>query len=184
MRGYRYVIICTDDHSRYTEVYFTKVKSEAPAKFKEYSARVEKQHPKSKVCQIRDVGGGEYASREKFLEFLAEEGIIKEESAPYSPQQNGISERCNRTVLDQARSKLMHSGMPTKLWAEAVSTAVYIKNRLPSRAVLNSTAFERCTWQTPDISNLRSLGCLAFAWIHGDLRKKLDNHAYKCVLLG
>jgi len=68
MRGYRYIIMFTDDHSRYTEVYFIKAKSEAPGKFKEYVAKVEKQHPKSKVCQIRVDGGGEYDSREKFLE--------------------------------------------------------------------------------------------------------------------
>jgi len=93
---------------------------------------VENQHPKSKVCRIRVDGGGEYASREKFLEYLAEEGIIREGSAPYSQHQNGISERCNCTVLDPARSMLKHAGMLIKLWAEAVSTAVYIRNRLPS----------------------------------------------------
>jgi len=74
--------------------------------------------------------------------------------------------------------------MLNKLWAEAVSTAVYINNRLPSRALPNSTPFERLTRKKPYISHLQTFGCLAFAWIHGDLRKKLDNHAYKCVLLG
>jgi len=57
MRGYRFLIILTDDYSRYTEVYFMKLKSEAPAKFKEYVARVEKQHSKSKVCRISVTGG-------------------------------------------------------------------------------------------------------------------------------
>jgi len=132
MRGYQYIIMLTDDHSRYTEVYFIKAKSEAPAKIKKYVATVEKQLPKSKVCRIGVDAGGEYATREKFLEYLAEEGIIREVSAPYSQQQNGISERCNRTVLDPAQSMLKHAGMPNKLWAEAVSTAVYIKNRIPS----------------------------------------------------
>jgi hypothetical protein len=184
MRGYQYIIMSTDDHSRYTEVYFMKAKSEAPAKFKEYVAKVGKQHQKSKVYRIRVDGGGEYASREKFLEYLAEEGIIREVSAPYSQQQNVISERCNRTVLDPARSMLKHAGMPNMLWAEAVSTAVYIKNRLPSRALPNSMPFEGWTQKNPDICHLRTFGCLAFAWIYRDLRKKLDNHAYKCVLLG
>jgi hypothetical protein len=174
----------TDDYSRYTEVCFMKAKSEAPAKFKEYVAKVEKQHPKKKVCRIRVDGGGEYGSREKFLEYLAEEGIVREVSAPYSQQQNGLSERCNRSVMDPARSMLKHAGMPNKFWAEAVSTAVYIKNRLPTRATPDSTPFERWNRKKPDISHLRTFGCLAFAWIHGDLRKKLDNHAYKCVLLG
>jgi len=142
MHGYRYIIMFPDDHSRYTKVYFIKAKSDAPAKFKEYAAKVEKQHSKSKVYRIGVDGGGEYASHEKFLEYLAEEGIIRDVSAPYSQQQNGISERFNRTVLDPARSMLKHTGMPNKLWAEAVSTAVYIKNQLPSRALPNSTPIE------------------------------------------
>jgi len=128
MHGYRYIIVFTDDHSRYTDIYLMKAKSEAPAKFKEYVAKVEKQHPKLMVCRIRVDGGGEYASREKFLEYLAEEGISREVSAPYSQRQNGISEKCNRTVLDPVRSMLKHAGMPNKLWAKAVSTAVYIRN--------------------------------------------------------
>jgi len=179
MHGYQYIIMFTDDHSRYTNVYIMKGKSQAAAKFKEYVGKVEKQYPKSKVCRIRVDGGGKYASREQFLEYLAEEGIIREVSGPYSQQQNGISERCNRTMLDSARCMLKHAGMPNKLWAEAVSTAVYIMNRLPSRALPNpnSTPFERWMRKQPDISHLRTFGCLAFTSIHGDLMKKLDNHA-------
>jgi hypothetical protein len=157
---------------------------EASAKFKEYVAKMEKQHPKSQVYPIRVDEGGEYASLGRFLEYLAEEGIIREVSAPYSQQRSGILERCNRTVLDPVRSMLKHAGMPNKLWAEAVPTAVYIKNGLPSQALPHSTPCKRCTRKKPDISHLRTFGCLAFAWIHGDLRTELDNHAYKCVLLG
>jgi len=72
----------TDDYSRYTEVNFMKLKSEAPAKFKEYVPRVEKQHLKLNVCRIRVDGGGEYGSREKFLDYLAQKGITKKVSAP------------------------------------------------------------------------------------------------------
>jgi hypothetical protein len=129
-------------------------------------------------------GGGEYASREKFLEYLAEKGIIREVSAPYLQQKNGISERCNRTVLDPAWSMLKHVGMPNNLWAEAESTAAYIKTGLPSRALPKSTPFERWTQKNTDISHLRTFSCLSFAWIHGDPRKHLDYHAYNCVLLG
>jgi len=79
---------------------------------------------------------------------------------------------------------LKHAGMPNKLSAEAVCIAVYIKDPLPSRAVPNSTPFERWTRKKPDISHVRTFGCLAFTWIHANLRKKLDNHAYQCVFLG
>jgi hypothetical protein len=181
MLGYRYIIMSNDDHSGYTEVYFMTANSEAQAKFKEYVAKVEKQHQKSKVCPIRVDGESECASREKFLDYLLEEGIIREVSAPYSQHHNGILGRCNRTVLDPARTILKHAGMLNKLRADAMSTAVDIKNRPPSGALPNSTPFERWTQKTLDISHLRNFGCLAFAWIHGDLRKKLHNHAYKCV---
>ena len=133
----------TDDYSRYTEVYFMNAKSEALAHFKEYLSKVEVQHPKSKVCRIQVDRGREYGSREKFLEFLAEQGISREVSAPYSQQQNGLSECCNHTDMDPARSMLKHAGMPNKLGAKAVATAVYIKNRLPTRTIPNSTLYER-----------------------------------------
>jgi len=135
----------TNDYSRYSEVYFMKLMSEAPAKFKEYVARVEKQHSKMKVCRIRVDGGGQYVRREKFLYHLAQEGITREVSAPYSQQQNDISERWNCTVLDPARSMLKHAGMPNMLCAEAIDSAVYIKNRLPTRPLPNSTPYERWT---------------------------------------
>jgi len=161
----------TDDHLSYTEVYITNAASEAAEKFKQYVAKVGKQHPKSKVCRIRVDGGGEYASRGTFLNDLAEEGIIREVSAPYSQEQNGISERCNHTALDPARSMLKHAAMPNTLWARAVSTAVNIKNRLPSQALPNSTRFNRWIPKMPDISHLGTFGFLAFMWISGDLSK-------------
>jgi hypothetical protein len=145
--------------------------------------KVQKQQPKLNVCPIRVDGGGEYASHEKFLEYLAVEGIIREESAAYTEQEDGISDRCNRTVLDPAPSMLKHTGILNKLWAEVVSTAVYIDNRLASRKLPYSTPFERWTQQQSDISHLVTFGCLAFASTDGDLRNMLDNHAYKCVLL-
>jgi hypothetical protein len=74
--------------------------------------------------------------------------------------------------------------MPNKIWAEAVSRVVYITNGLSSRALPNSAPFERWIPQKPDISPLQWFDCVAFEWIHGDVRKKLDNHANRCILLG
>jgi len=75
MEGYRYIIIFTDDSSRYTEVCFMKPKSDAPARLKENCGRGETHHSKSKVSRITVDGGGEYGNREKFLDYLAQEGI-------------------------------------------------------------------------------------------------------------
>jgi hypothetical protein len=128
-------------------------------------------------------GGGEYAGDE-FFSFLRKEGIQAEPSAPYTPQQNGISERCNRTVMDPARSMLKHAGMPNSFWADAVKVAVYIKNCLPTRALPDRTPFELWPGSKPDISHLRIFGSLAYAWTAPVTRKKLDDRAKKAILIG
>jgi len=153
-------------------------------KFKEYVPRVQKQHSKLKLYRIRVDGGGEHGSREKLLDYLAQEGITRDVSAPYSQLQSEISERYNRTVLHLVRSMLKHAGMRNKLWADAVATAVHIKSQLLTRALPNSTSYERWTRMKPDILHIRTFNCWAYGWIHWDIRIMLDNHPYKCVLLG
>ena len=82
----------------------------------------------------RSDGGGEFTSRE-FNRFCEEEGINRQVTLPYSPQQNGAAERMNRTLVEMARSMLAEQDLPLKLWAEAVYTASYLQNRLPSKAI-------------------------------------------------
>jgi hypothetical protein len=172
------------DATRYTYVYFLRYKSEVFSCFQDYKATVEKIH-NLPILRLRMDGGGEYSGDELFS-FLRKEGIQAEPSAPYTPQQNGISERCNRTVMDPARSMLKHAGMPNSFWADAVKVAVYIKNRVPTRALLDTTPFE--AWHgkgnKPDLSHLRVFGSLAYAWTSPALRKKLDDRAKKAILIG
>jgi hypothetical protein len=119
-----------------------KEKSEVPAQFKDYVATAERQHLNSKVCRYRVDGGGEYDSREQFLEYLAKEEIIREVLAPYSQQPNGISKQNNRTIMDSARSMLKHASMANQLWTEAVAMAVYIKIRVPTCIILMMTPYQ------------------------------------------
>jgi transposase InsO family protein len=183
-KGFRYLIMLTDDATRYTYIYFLRQKSEVTAVFKQFKAEVEKIHGLP-IIRVRMDGGGEYSSDE-LLTFLRKEGIQVEPSAPYTPQQNGTSERCNRTVMDPVRSMLKHAGMPNSFWADAAKVAVYIKNRLPTRALPNTTPFEAWhgTGKKPDLSHLRIFGSLAYAWTSPALRKKLDDRAKKAILIG
>jgi hypothetical protein len=183
-KGYRYFVMFTDDATRHTYVYFLRYKSEVISAFQEYKATVEKTHNfKLPILRFRMDGGGEYTG-EEFFSFLRKEGIQAEPSAPYTPQQNGISERCNRTVRDPARSMLKHAGMPNSFWADAVKVAVYIKNCLPTRALPDRTPFELWHGSKPDISHLRIFGSLAYAWTAPVTRKKLDDRAKKAILIG
>ena len=104
--GSRYFITFIDDYSRYYYTYFLKKKSEALEKFKEFKASVENEF-KMKIEALRADRGGEYLSNE-FQQFLKECGIRPEFTAAYSPQQNGVSERLNHTLVEAARSMLFN----------------------------------------------------------------------------
>ena len=92
------------------------------------------QEKKESVQKIRSDNGGEYTACE-FSKYCKDRGISHQFTNPYSPEQNGVSERFNRTLIEAARSMLYHSNVPLKFWAEAVNTAVYLQNRSPTTAL-------------------------------------------------
>ena len=98
---------------------------------------------------------------------------------PKTPEQNGVAERLNRTLVEMARSMLLDGKLKLKFWAEAVSTAVYLKNRTPSSA-LKITPYEAWHGSKPKVDHLRVFGCDAFAHIPKDERSKFDSKTRKC----
>ncbi|GAU38713.1 hypothetical protein TSUD_396410 [Trifolium subterraneum] len=106
-------------------------KSEAFKVFKRFKTRVEKQSDKS-IKVLRTDGGREYTSKE-FENYCKDQGIIHEVTTSYTPQHNGLAERRNRSILDMARSMVKQKGLPHRFWGEAVSTAVDILNRTPTK---------------------------------------------------
>ena len=119
-----------------------KNKSEVLDRFKEFLNMAENLFGR-KVKKLRSDNGGEYTSNE-FILFCKEHGILKDDTVPYSPQQNGVEERANRTLFETVRSMLHHANLPSKFWAEAVSTAVYLRNRSPTTSFLGmETPYER-----------------------------------------
>ncbi len=93
------------------------------------------------VATIRSDNGKEYKNA-TFDEFCENAGIEHQLTTPYTPQQNGVSERKNRSIMEMARCMLHEKELPKNLWAEAASTAVFLLNRLPTRAVKEKTPFE------------------------------------------
>ena len=183
VKGYNYGLVLTDEKSRYTEVIGlrTKTSKEVLDRFKEYKQRVELESG-NRIKILRTDGGGEY---EKVLEqFLKSCGIKHEISAPYSQEQNGISERTNRTILEQTKAILAQTGLPKPLWLEIASTVVYLKNRSPSTALEGITPHEAWTGHKPDLSHLRVLGSTVYVHVAKGIRKKLDYHTRKCRLVG
>lgn len=116
--GARYFVTFVDDYTRYSTVYFLRQKSEVFGKFKEFAAEVENVTG-LEIKTLRTDNGGEYTSAE-FELFLKENGIRHKVTAPYTPQQNGVAERLNRTIQEMALSQLLHAGLPKCFWAESV----------------------------------------------------------------
>ena len=186
--GSRYVLTFTDDYSRYNIVYFLKKKSEVLGKFQEYVKHVENMSNQSLkhlniINTLRSDNGGEYTSGD-FSKYCKEKGIIRQFTNPHSPQQNGVSERLNRTIMEGARSILFQAKLPLRFWAEAVSTIVYLRNRSPTTALKGNTPFEYWFKKKPDVSNLRVFGSVCYVHIPDACRKKLDPKAYKAVFVG
>ena len=109
--GCEYFVTFIDDYSRYGYVYLMQHKSDTFEKFKEYRAEVENQLGKT-IKTLRSDRGGEYLDND-FEEFLVEHGIVSQLTAPGTPQQNGVAERRNRTLLDMMRSMFSYSSLPS-----------------------------------------------------------------------
>ena len=180
--GAEYVLTFTDDATRYVWVYFLKRKSEVFSRFLEWKTMVERMSGRQ-LKALRSDNGGEYTSGQ-FVEYLKSEGIRHELTVPKTPQQNGVAERLNRTLIEMTRAMLSGSNLPQNLWAETLSTAVYLRNHSPTKAVKGMTPFEALHGKRPDVGQLRVFGCASYAHIAKDERKKLDMTARRCVLVG
>jgi len=140
----KYFVTFIDDCTRWCEVRFMKSKNEMLKEFKSYKVRMENEHG-TKIKSIQSDNGREYVNLE-FEEFLKTNGIEHRTSAqymrPYMPQQNGVAERFNRTLIEWARCSLLQSNLPPSFWAEAVSTACNVRNRCPTKALQGKTPYE------------------------------------------
>ena len=181
--GAQYAIVFTDDYSRYVTVMTMKDKDETVEKLSKYKTMIESLSGE-KLKKIRSDFGGEYVN-EELDKYFAQNGIVHEKSVPYCKQQYGRGERQNRTVGEMTRCMLAESGADKKMWAEAMNTAAYNRNRTPSRAVGFQIPIELMTkrpMSLEDYEHMRPFGCRVQAM--REVRTKLDTKAIECVLLG
>ncbi|UYV60584.1 hypothetical protein LAZ67_1001594 [Cordylochernes scorpioides] len=181
LSGKRYFITFTDDYSRYTKIYLLKGKDEAYEKIKDYVISAHTEFGKN-IQTIRTDNGREYVNRQ-VEDFLNQSGIKHQLTVPYSPAQNGVAERKNRSLMEMTRCMLFDSGLPQSLWAEAVTTANYLHNRIPSKAT-DKTPFELWTNRKPSLKHLKRFGCKAFAYIPKIKRNNLDSKVIEGIFLG
>ncbi|KAA0038926.1 integrase [Cucumis melo var. makuwa] len=178
--GNRYFITFIDDFSRKLWIYFLKEKSEALVCFKSFKAFTENQSG-YKIKTLRSDRGGEYIA---FGNFFKEQGIHHQMTARMTPQQNGVAERKNRTIMEMARSMLKAKNLPNEFWGDAVACTVYILNRAPTKSVPGMTPYEAWCGEKPSVSHLRVFGSIAYSHIPNQLRGKLDDKSEKCIMVG
>ena len=132
-----------------------------------------------KIKVLRTDNGLEFVS-EQFNEFCRKIGIKRHKTVPHTPQQNGLVERMNRTILERVRCMLLSAGLPKAFWGEAANTTAYLINRCPSSALGFKTPMEAWSGEPPDYSKLKVFGSLAFAHVK---QGKLDARVVKCVFI-
>ncbi|KAK4835556.1 hypothetical protein QYF36_011335 [Acer negundo] len=176
---YEYFITFTDDYSRFGYVYLMRHKSDAFDMIKAFKAEVENQLEKH-IKILRSDRGGEYLSGE-FQQYLIDNGIVSQFSAPGTPQQNGVAERRNRTLLEMVRSMLSYSTLPISFWGYALQTAIYILNDVPSKSV-PKTPYELWTGRKPSLQHLRIFGCPAHV-LKGKT-EKMESRSETCIFVG
>jgi transposase InsO family protein len=180
---HRYFLVIVDGYSRMTFAYPLMTKDAAFAAIQHHIARAEN-FTGEKVSNVRTDGGGEFVNA-SVLEYFGLKGIIHELSAPYTPQQNGVAERINRTLLDMVRAWLHHSGANHIFWHECITSAAHVKNRLPHSAIdQRVTPYELWKRKKPDISHLRVWGCTAYALKPDHQLTKLGHRTKTCILVG
>ena len=177
----RYYLTIIDDYSRYTFLHLMGHKGEAAGLIKQFVKMPKTQFNKVPKI-IRSDRGREYVNND-LQAFLKNEGIRAQYTAPYSPQQNGVAERKNRSLLDMSRCMLFDADLDKKYWGEAIHTANYLQNRLPSRAT-SKTPFELWHSRKPDLRYLQIFGSAAYRQVPEEQRKKLDERAKKMIFVG
>ena len=185
-QGFRYFVGFHDDASSYHRVYLLRNKSDAFDSFMEYKAWAERLTGEH-IGVLQDDKAGEFTGH-KWDAMYAQTGIRHRKTTRKRPEQNGVAERANRTMVEGTCAVLAESGLPHSFWGEALLSFVDVWNRLPSNSTrgrsLKATPYELWHGSKPDFSHLRVWGCRAYARVQRDKRDKLQWHMIKGVFIG
>ncbi|POM68330.1 Integrase catalytic core protein [Phytophthora palmivora] len=180
--GHKYIATFILMKSRYLTIYPMRNKNEVCAAFQNFLKEI-RTTARLKIKVLRSDNGGEYWN--KSMKTLCDDKLIKHEfTVPHNPEQNGIAERTNRTLVEMTRCILKESGLDKSYWCEAMMTAADIRNVLPNTSNQHSSPFELVFKRAPRLDHMRVFGTECYAHVPKQKRKKLDDTGVKCVFLG
>jgi Reverse transcriptase (RNA-dependent DNA polymerase) len=175
----KFFLLLVDD---YMWIVLMKTKDKAFISFKEVKEEIEVEKD-AKVKALRTDRGGEFRSDE-FIKYCKIMGIKRYLTAPYSPQQNGVVERRNQTVLGMARSMMKSMCVPSEFWGEAVTTVVYILNRATTKSLTGMIPYEAWHKRKPKVDHFRVFGCLVHVKVTNPHLSKLEDRSSLMVFIG
>lgn len=180
--GKKYFLLLVDDRSRFMWLQLLATKSDTMEAVRNFQTKVEVETGR-RLRALRTDNGGEFTSV-VFEEYCTKRGVHRQHTAPYTPQQNGVVERRNQSVVTMARSLLKGRKLPATFWGEAVTTAVFLLNRAPTKSISGMTPFEVWYGRKPDVAFLRTFGCVAHVKSVRPHLKKLEDRAAPMVFIG
>ncbi|GJW53960.1 retrovirus-related pol polyprotein from transposon TNT 1-94 [Tanacetum coccineum] len=182
INGKKYILVIVDDYSRYTWTLFLRSKDETPEVLKDFLTMIQR-NLQAPVISVRTDRGTEFLNK-TLNAFFKEEGIEHQTSTPRTPEQNGVVERRNRTLVEAARTMLSASKLPLFFWAEAIATACYTQNRSIIIPTHEKTAYHIINDRKPSIKHLHIFGCTCYLTRDGENLDKMKEKWDTCILVG
>ncbi|GJT37506.1 retrovirus-related pol polyprotein from transposon TNT 1-94 [Tanacetum coccineum] len=182
INGKKYILVIVDDYSRYTWTLFLRSKDETPKVLKEFLTMIQR-NLQAPVISVRTDRGTEFLNK-TLNAFFKEEGIEHQTSTPRTPEQNGVVERQNRTLVEAARTMLSAFKLPLFFWAEAIATACYTQNRSIIIPTHDKTAYHIINDRKPSIKHLHIFGCTCYLTRDGENLDKMKEKGDPCILVG
>lgn len=171
-----------DDFSRAVWVYFMIDKTQVASMLTAFFAYI-KNHFAHTIKTIRSDNGGEFLNHTCSTLFSSL-GVIHQQSCPHTPQQNGRVERKHRHLVQIARALLFNSGLPISFWGEALLTASFLINKLPTKILNWKCPYKVLTGKVSTYDSLRVFGCLCYVTNTNPHKKKFDIWAQKGIFVG
>ncbi|GJU40820.1 retrovirus-related pol polyprotein from transposon TNT 1-94 [Tanacetum coccineum] len=182
INGKKYILVIVDDYSRYTWTLFLRSKDETLEVLKDFLMMIQR-NLQALVIFVRTDRGIEFLNK-TLNAFFKEEGIEHQTSTPRTPEQNGVVERRNRTLVEAARTMLSASKLPLFFWAEAIATACYTQNRSIIIPTHEKTAYHIINDRKPSIKHLHIFGCTCYLTRDGENLDKMKEKGDPCILVG
>ncbi|GJS90993.1 retrovirus-related pol polyprotein from transposon TNT 1-94 [Tanacetum coccineum] len=182
INGKKYILVIVDDYSRYTWTLFLRSKDETPEVLKDFLTMIQR-NLQALVITVRTDKGTKFLNKTLHA-YFKEEGIKHQTSIARTPEQNGVVERRNRTLVEAARTMLSASKLPLSFWAEAVATACYTQNRSIIISTHGKTAYHIINDRKPSIKHLHIFGCICYITRDGENLDKMKEKGDPCVMVG